>query len=64
MLHLLIDSDCTHNFLNIRIAKQLGCILESISELKVIATNGNELICNEICKNFVWRIQSYNFKAD
>lgn len=51
-LFLLIDLGSTHNFLDNKLAKKLGCLLEPITALKGTTTNGNELLCNEVCKNF------------
>ena len=54
-LCILIDSGSTHNFIDMRVTTKLGCVLEPIDELNVIAANGNELRCREVCKAFSGR---------
>ena len=39
-LHILVDSGSTHNFLDIRYAKSLGCKLEQIHPLEVNVADG------------------------
>lgn len=63
-LFLLIDSGSSHNFIDNKIAKKLGCILELVSTVRVVATNGNELIFQEVCKQFQWGMQGHSFQAD
>ena len=45
-------------------AVKLGCIMETIKELRVVTANGNELRCNETCKNFSWKMQGQMFEAE
>lgn len=45
-------------------AKSLGCLLEPITTLKVIAANGNELVCNEVFKDFQWKMDKKIFTID
>ena len=52
VLCILIDSGSTHNFINESMANKLGCVMESIDELRVSTTNGNKLSCKETCKRF------------
>ena len=54
MLCILIDTGSTHNFLNCNMAIKLGCIMESVSELRIMAANGELLKCNELCRGFTW----------
>ena len=54
---ILIDSGSTHNFLDVKMVARLGCIMEDILELRVMAANVNELVCRETCKEFSWIIQ-------
>ena len=63
-LCILIDSGSTHNFIDVRVTTKLGCVLEPIDELKVIAANGNELRCREVCKAFSWTMQGQTFQAN
>ena len=62
-LCILIDSGSTHNFIDERMASKLGCVMESIDELRVSAANGNKLSCKETCKRFLWTMQGQNFEA-
>ena len=64
VLCILIDFGSTHNFINARIARKLGCVMEYIHELKVLTANGNELQCNERCRRFSWAMQRQNFETD
>ena len=54
MLSVLIDTDSIHNFISYGVAFRLGCILETVPVLKVLAANGEKLKCNEVCKKFTW----------
>ena len=45
-------------------ALKLGCFLERIPVLKVSATNGDELTCNEVCRKFTWWMQGQSIVAD
>ena len=51
-IQLLIDSGSTHNFLDIELAKKLGCKMEPICMQPVTVADGSELHCQYVCKNF------------
>ena len=61
---LLVDIGSTYNFIDARMEIKLGCIMEKVPKLKVLATNGEELRCNEIFKGFKWLMQGHLFIAD
>ena len=42
----------------------MGCLLEPITELKVITINENELVSREICRSFQWGMQRNKFMAN
>lgn len=63
-LFVLIDSGNSHNFINSKIAKHLGCVLEPILDVKVTAINGNMLFYYEMCKQFQWGMQGFQFQED
>lgn len=63
-LFLLVDSGSSHNFLDKKVVKELGYKMESIPTLMMAVVNGNEIICEEICRNFWWGILGYQFQAD
>ena len=55
-LHILIDSGSTHNFLDVNVAKKLGCKLEEIGPMKVDVANGSSLSCVAACKGLTWTL--------
>uniref|UniRef100_A0A803KXU1 MADS-box domain-containing protein n=1 Tax=Chenopodium quinoa TaxID=63459 RepID=A0A803KXU1_CHEQI len=63
-LHVLIDSGSTHNFLDIDVARRLGCKIDSISPQAVTVADGNHLACQNVCKGFKWSIQGNEFVSD
>lgn len=62
-LHILIDPGSTHNFLDIQIAKGLGCSLKPIKPMSVVAASG-DLVTKYKCSSFAWKMQGYGFKAE
>ena len=63
-LHILIDSDSTHNFLNTKMTKKLGCKVEEIGPMEVDVANGNSLACVAICRGLTWTLQGSKFTKD
>lgn len=59
-----MDSRSSHNFFDKKMALSLGCALDQILALKMVAANGNELTCNEIYKSFQWKMQGSVYEAD
>jgi hypothetical protein len=47
-LSILIDSGSTHNFIQDRVAKQLGLNLEPTQSFQVLVGNGEELNCSHM----------------
>lgn len=64
LLHILLDSGSTHNFLDLEVAKKLGCKLDKVSSLPVTAGGGTTLEAPYICRNFTWQLQQMTFTAD
>lgn len=62
-LHILIDPGSTNNFLDLQIAKGLGCYLTPIKPASVVAAGG-DLITQYKCSNFKWKMQGYEFKTE
>jgi predicted aspartyl protease len=60
-LHILIDSGSTHNFINSKIAKKMGCRTISALTFHVEVANGERLSCNEIYQTIPMDIQGYAF---
>jgi len=53
VLHILVDSKSTHNFLDVTTAKKLKCELQKISPLVVAVADGAQLQCQWMCKGFI-----------
>jgi hypothetical protein len=64
LLHILLDSGSTHNFLDLNIAKKLGCKLEAIPPLPVTGGGGHKLEAAFTCRYFKWVLQQSEFTAD
>lgn len=62
-LHILIDPGSTHNFVDLQMAKVLGCNLKAIKPMTVLAASG-DLITNYKCSDFTWKTQGYEFQAE
>ncbi|PKI68034.1 hypothetical protein CRG98_011630 [Punica granatum] len=63
-LHILVDSGSTHNFLNENVRNKVGWPAESITPVKVSVVNGHELLCDKMCREFQWRMQGQDYRAD
>lgn len=61
---VLIDSGSTHNFVEDRIAKQLGLPLESNNSFQVLVGNGEQLPCSSFCPKLPLQLDSHNFLVD
>ncbi|XP_058740833.1 uncharacterized protein LOC131613154 [Vicia villosa] len=64
LLHILLDSGSTHNFLDLEVAKSLGCKLEVISPLTVTGGGRHQLQAAFICRSLKWKLQQTQFTAD
>lgn len=60
----LIDSGSTHNFLDSKVAKQVGCLILHTSPLMVTVANGNRLASTGRCSNFQWPMHGHKFKNE
>lgn len=49
-LNMLIDYGSTHNFLNLALAKRVGCRLEPMNSLSVTVADGYKLQCTHVQK--------------
>jgi len=63
-LHILIYSGSTHNFLDVNVARRLGCKLDAIRSQAVTVANGNQLQCQFRCRKLEWRLQRVTFSSD
>lgn len=59
---ILLDSGSTHNFLDLEIAKKMGCLIAEASPMRVMIANGNHLMSLHICHMLKWRIQGVEFE--
>jgi len=63
-IHILIDSGSTHNFLDDKLARKLGCKLEHVPAQSVTIAGGNKLQCHYICKDFKWWLHGTEFRSE
>lgn len=63
-LHILVDPGSTHNFLDLNLANQLGCILEHTQPMSVKAATGDTLLTNYKCSAFTWKVQGSSFTTE
>lgn len=57
LLQILLDSGSTHNFLDLEVAKKLGCKLDKVDALPVAVGGGTSLEAPYICRGFTWKLQ-------
>lgn len=63
-IYVLVDSGSTHNFLDLQIAKKMGCRLRKICPLEVFLANGNVMASCYECKGFTWIFQGVTYITD
>ncbi|VFQ74021.1 unnamed protein product [Cuscuta campestris] len=63
-IHILIDSDSTHNFLDLDTAKNLGCSIEEVPTQAVTVADGNKKTCQHASNQFIWKMQDKEFVTD
>ena len=63
-IHTLVDSGSTHNFLDISLARKLGCENETIPGKSVMVADGNNLLCHSVCKKFTWSVAGHEFTTE
>ncbi|GAU25035.1 hypothetical protein TSUD_155090 [Trifolium subterraneum] len=64
VIQILLDSGSTHNFLDLEVAKKLGCVLEEIPPLPITGGGGHMLQAAFISRGFQWTLQQTKFTAD
>ncbi|GKB02857.1 transposon ty3-I gag-pol polyprotein [Tanacetum coccineum] len=60
-LHILVDSGSTHNFLDINVAKRMGCKIIPISPVSITMAGGKQLVRLSECKGFTWQLKGKTF---
>nr|GEZ32305.1 hypothetical protein [Tanacetum cinerariifolium] len=63
-IHLLIDSAFTHNFLDTKMAKRLGCAIRPTCPLTVNVAEEMQLLTVSECKGFTWKLKGETFVTD
>ncbi|GKD39734.1 gypsy/ty3 retroelement polyprotein [Tanacetum coccineum] len=58
------DQKSTHNFVDVVVAKKLGCHIRSIYPLPVTMGDGYNVATTSECKQFKWQLQGVNFCSD
>lgn len=61
---ILINTGSTHNVLDCRTAKQLGCVVEAAVPLKVVVVDGFKIASDAKCKQFTWCTQGHKFNTE
>lgn len=63
-LYILIASGSTDNFLDVNVARRLGCKLDAIRSQAGTVADGNQLQCQFLCRKLEWRLQRVTFSSD
>ncbi|XP_071714137.1 uncharacterized protein [Rutidosis leptorrhynchoides] len=64
MVHILIDSKSTHNFLDISTAKRVGCQLKQTTPMQVAVPGGNKIMSSCQVNNISWLMRGHTFSSD
>ena len=64
ILHILVDSRSTRNFLNSSLAHKLQNNLTTITPITIQSVNRGKMSCTSVCKGLKWEIQGVCFEAD
>ena len=63
-IHILVDSGSTHNFVDVNVAKKLGCKIISTCPLAITVGDGYKTASNSVCKNFKWQLHGVESCSD
>ncbi|GKA29620.1 RNA-directed DNA polymerase like protein, partial [Tanacetum coccineum] len=63
-IHILVDCGSTHNFVDVAVAKKLGCPIRSICPLAISMGDGYNVATTSECKQFKWQLQGVTFCSD
>lgn len=64
LIHMLVDSGSTHNFLDSTTTKKLKCELLRIPPLVIGVADGAQLKCQTVCKGFTWSLMGTEYTTD
>lgn len=56
-LHLLLDSGCSHNFIDTNLVAKLGCKIYNVTSMWVKVADGGKIVCDAQVKGFSWTMQ-------
>ncbi|XP_019227493.1 PREDICTED: uncharacterized protein LOC109208797 [Nicotiana attenuata] len=62
VLMILADSGSTHSFIASSTAKQLGCAIQEVVQMRVAVANGGHLMSYHSCPQFKWKTQGIEFE--
>ena len=54
---ILIDSRCTHNFLDVIVVKSMACVVQQNKPLTVAMADGTKIASTVTCKQLAWSMQ-------
>ncbi|XP_070038889.1 uncharacterized protein [Nicotiana tomentosiformis] len=63
-LQVLIDTGSIHNFIDLEVAKRLGCKASPIVEQSISVADGRKVQTTSVCKNMQWLLQGTIFSSD
>ncbi|KAI4340580.1 hypothetical protein MLD38_025400 [Melastoma candidum] len=63
-LTILVDSGSTHNFLDLGVAKQIGCVVKNTTSKSVMVANGEKMPCSMMVPDFEWEMQGESYVAN
>lgn len=63
-MHVLIDSGSTYNFMDLAVAKKLGCKLQTIPSFAVSVANESKIHSSIMTCGVTWNMQGVTFKVD
>lgn len=61
---ILVDSESSHNFLDIKLARELSLPVRGVKPLAVTVADGNQVRGAKKCKGFCWKMQGKQFCTD
>ncbi|PHT84185.1 hypothetical protein T459_12628 [Capsicum annuum] len=64
VVHLLIDTESTHYFLDLNTARRFGCMLTTISPFEMFVADGKKLQSNYFYRKLAWKMQGMTFDSD
>ncbi|PHT71958.1 hypothetical protein T459_22743 [Capsicum annuum] len=62
-LHILVDTGSSHNFIDLKVVKDLGFQATSTTPQVVTTANGNNMQVSKMCR-FSWLLQGMEFSAE